>query len=66
MVNSIARQRVCDQIHFLRGQPQLPFADLLDADTVAAAVAAEGGHGRQRIFTPLNASNTSRAWWPPC
>ena len=53
MVNSIARQRVCDQIHFLRGQPQLPFADLLDADTVAAAVAAEGGHGRQRIFTPL-------------
>ncbi len=53
MVNSIARQRVRDQIHFLRDQPQLPFTDLLDADTVAEAVAAEGWSGRDRFFTPL-------------
>jgi hypothetical protein len=53
VVNSIARQRVRDQIHFLRERPHLPFADLLDADAVAAAVAAEGGGGRERIFTPL-------------
>jgi hypothetical protein len=53
VVNSIARQRVRDQIHFLCDQPQLPFADLLDAATVAEAVAAEGIGGRERIFTPL-------------
>jgi len=51
--SSIASTRLRDQIHFLRDQPQLPFADLLDAESVAQAVAAEGVEGRDRIFTPL-------------
>jgi Transposase DDE domain len=53
VVTSIPCQRVRDQIQLLRDRPQLPFADLLEAETVAEAVAAEGVLGRTRIFTPL-------------
>ena len=51
--NTIARRRVRDQIELLRDAPPLPFADLLPAETVAEALAAEGVKGRDRILTPL-------------
>jgi hypothetical protein len=47
------RQWISEQVKSLRGSTTLPFHDILDAEMVEAALAAEGVPYRERIYTPL-------------